>query len=91
MNQLLTCTVFRAMLWNREPEIADFNFIKKLAIPTIYKLDALKTFAKDNDKDKLKTATNDKWEILKHNLISFGITDEHLNLDDEYRVLLTEL
>ena len=88
MNQLLTCAVLRAMLWNREPEIADFNFIKKLAIPTIYKLDALKTFARDNDKDKLKTATNDKWVILKHNLISFGITDEHFSLDDEYRALL---
>ncbi|MHA1987258.1 MAG: hypothetical protein ACW98D_11505 [Promethearchaeota archaeon] len=91
MNQLLTCTVLRAMLWNREPQIEDFNLIKKLVIPTIYKLDALKYFTKDKDVDKLKTTIKDKWEILKHNLISFGITDEHLNLDDEYRTLLISL
>lgn len=91
MNQLLTCTVLRAMLWNREPQIEDFNFIKKLVIPTIYKLDVLRSFAKDKDIDKFKNSLKDKWEILRHNLISFGITDEHLNLDDEYRALLISL
>jgi hypothetical protein len=88
MNQLLTCTVLRAMLWNREPQIEDFNFIKKMAIPTIYKLDALKAYAKDNDINKFESTTKDRWEILKHNLISLGITDERLNLYDEYRALI---
>lgn len=91
MNQLLTCTVLRAILWNREPEIEDFNFIKKLTKPTIYKLNALKNFAKDNDINHLENATKDKGVILKHNLISFGLTDEHLNLEDEYRALLISL